>query len=243
MSQTDQEALKPEPDLSWIDIAVTRNREVTLINFSEGWREFIECIWWEDNFVSDPPNLAPGAYRWSGYQINFWAEDEHCNVTGGTFTPYRTEPSANCSGEPVVDDIAWLIEHAGTGTPLYWTGHIEWSWGGFNNGRWSADHMEACRFSRREDALKICAGISAPESDLKHKVVEHLWHNSSSAPANTEALLKEAREDAAELVEKIQFLATNHGGWLENDPTLLLSNIHDLASQALSLLAGKGGDA
>jgi len=40
---------------------------------------------------------------------------------------------------------------------------------------------------------------------------------------------------ARELLEKIQFLATNHGGWLESDPPKLLGEIHRLATDALAL--------
>lgn len=81
-----------EKDMSWIDIAVCRNATV-VIRYSPGWDEFIDELHFEDVFATDVPDLPAGMYRWSGYKVGYWGEDDHINVTGGTFEPYALATS------------------------------------------------------------------------------------------------------------------------------------------------------
>lgn len=80
-----------EPDLSWFDIAVDGRGNVVVTGFSSGWAnpDFSIETHWEDNFAIDAPtHLAPGFYRWSGFKVGFWDEDDAINLTGGEFTKY-----------------------------------------------------------------------------------------------------------------------------------------------------------
>lgn len=82
-----------EPDMSWIDIAVTHSKEVIILGYSEGWKQFAMEHWWEDTFSTDAPeHLAPGAYRWTGYVIGIWDEDEHIAASKGEYTPIPNQP-------------------------------------------------------------------------------------------------------------------------------------------------------
>lgn len=87
-----------ERDTSWFLIAVGRRkvsgyRDCVVLDYAEGWEDFAVEFYWEDTFACDPPmHLTPGAYRWSGYQVGFWGEDDHLNVKGGSFEPYTPNP-------------------------------------------------------------------------------------------------------------------------------------------------------
>lgn len=100
-------SLNPEPDMSWFLIAVGRRkingyRDIVILDYSEGWGDFCVEFYWEDTFSTEPPtHLQPGAYRWSGYTIGFWDEDDNINVTGGTFTrDSATQDVAPTPGDP-----------------------------------------------------------------------------------------------------------------------------------------------
>ncbi len=99
--------------------------------------------------------------------------------------------------EEVLEETAWLIEHGGHPSPLYWTGR---SWG-----EWSDDHMKACRFARRHDAQKVALALGDPTSrPNNHKVVEHMWTSPRAQepePEPVDPLLIEAREIAAKYWE------------------------------------------
>lgn len=77
-----------EADMSWFLIGVRRGgRDIVILDNAPGWDDFDIEFYWEDTFACDPPrHLAPGAYRWSGFKIGWWAEDDAINVSGGTFT-------------------------------------------------------------------------------------------------------------------------------------------------------------
>lgn len=82
-----------EPDMSWIDIAVTHSKDVCILGYSEGWKEFVMEHWWEDTFSTDAPeHLAPGAYRWTGFVIGSWDEDEHITASKGEYAPIPHQP-------------------------------------------------------------------------------------------------------------------------------------------------------
>jgi hypothetical protein len=53
------------------------------------------------------------------------------------------------------------------------------------------------------------------------------------------AALSATNSEAVSELEQIQLLATNHGGWLENDPAKLVADIHKLATAALAKM-GRG---
>lgn len=66
----------------------------------------------------------------------------------------------------------WVIE-AGWTTPAqpeYWTGP-EGSGDGLLQG-WHADHMQAIRFARKQDASKIARCLIDPQS---YRIAEHAW--------------------------------------------------------------------
>lgn len=79
-----------EQDMSWFTIAVDNRGEVVILDYATGWAELGVEFYWEDTFSIDPPKHLPvGAYRWTGFTVGSWDEDEHINVTGGEFTPHR----------------------------------------------------------------------------------------------------------------------------------------------------------
>lgn len=95
----------------WIDIAVTRRGGALVIDADSFFIEFLEGCYFEDNFAGDPPDHLPaGAYRWSGFKVGYWDEDEAMNVTGGTFT--ALQPVA-VPGELVAmrEALAGLLDH------------------------------------------------------------------------------------------------------------------------------------
>ena len=99
-----------EPDMSWIDIAVCRNATV-IVRFSPGWAEFIDEFHFEDVFECDVPDLVAGLYRWTGYKIGFWGEDDHINLKGGTFTPYAlTTQSPSSEYARGIEDAAKVAD-------------------------------------------------------------------------------------------------------------------------------------
>lgn len=66
--------------------------------------------------------------------------------------------------------FAWIIEHEDSegSAPRYFTGKstpaLRWSDPG--------NHADACRFSRRSDAERVCLGFYPPRN---HRVAEHGW--------------------------------------------------------------------
>lgn len=83
-------------DLSWFLIAVGRRkvsgyRDCVVLDYADGWDAFGIEFYWEDTFAIDPPmHLAPGAYRWVGYDFGYSDEGEALNVTGGRFEPFAS---------------------------------------------------------------------------------------------------------------------------------------------------------
>ena len=73
---------------------------------------------------------------------------------------------------------AWVIEsgHNEPHGPFYWAGYIPHDRGVMGWGdNWSADHMDAVRFARREDAEKVRDMVTRAPRDGEHRVVEHGW--------------------------------------------------------------------
>ena len=60
-------------------------------------------------------------------------------------------------------EFAWVIEHVDSPvhSPLYFNGINQWS----------KDHLEAVRFSREQDAMKIMSNLGQGN----HRVCEHGW--------------------------------------------------------------------
>lgn len=87
MSPQDEElSVTQEPDMSWFDIAIDNRGNAVILDYAAGWEGHTIEFYWEDTFASDPPkHLATGAYRWTGFKVGFWGEDDHLNVTGGEF--------------------------------------------------------------------------------------------------------------------------------------------------------------
>lgn len=78
-----------EDDMSWFLIAVDRKKNVFILDYAPGWSDFDIETHWDDTFETDAPqHLAPGCYRWSGFKIGWWAEDEAINAKGGEFEPF-----------------------------------------------------------------------------------------------------------------------------------------------------------
>ncbi len=100
-SQVADSVVEQEPDMSWFDIAVTHAKEVVILGNSPGWDDFDIEHWWEDTFSTEAPDLAPGAYRWAGFTVGHWQEDEHIKGTGGTFSPIP---------RPIEDDTGLMRE-------------------------------------------------------------------------------------------------------------------------------------
>jgi hypothetical protein len=97
MSKDDSEMMQ-ELDLSWLDVVVqARPGEEIIVAHSPGWKDLgIDLPYLCDNFEHYDPPTAPGLYRWSGYQLGCWQEDEPFVAIGGTWTPYTlaaTPPS------------------------------------------------------------------------------------------------------------------------------------------------------
>lgn len=71
------------------------------------------------------------------------------------------------------DETAWLVEAFSGQTENYFAGLDEIWNGGFSlYPRWTADHMKAIRFTRKEDAETI---VSVMDSTAKCRAVEHSW--------------------------------------------------------------------
>lgn len=66
-------------------------------------------------------------------------------------------------------EYGWLIEHGASpsSAPLYWTGR--------SMGTWSGNHMEACRFARREDAFRVSLWLGDATNRVEHRIAEHAW--------------------------------------------------------------------
>lgn len=63
----------------------------------------------------------------------------------------------------MADETGWLIECGGhNAAPLQY----------FDGLGWTADHMEAIRFSRKIDGERIAVGL---DSEHQIRVVEHMW--------------------------------------------------------------------
>jgi hypothetical protein len=76
------------------------------------------------------------------------------------------------------DETAWLVEAFSGQTENYFAGLDEIWNGGFSlYPRWTADHMKAIRFTRKEDAETI---VSVMDSTAKCRAVEHSWMASPS---------------------------------------------------------------
>ena len=63
---------------------------------------------------------------------------------------HRTESASppRVPGASAQDEFAWVIERGDSqpSAPTYWSGHDD---------RWSQDHMDAVRFSRKQDAERV----------------------------------------------------------------------------------------
>ena len=93
---------KPEPaavgvdpdDMSWFTIAVDKRGNTVILDYAPAWEPHGIEFHWEDTFAIDPPRHLPvGAYRWSGFSIGSWDEDDSINVIGGEFTPLSHTPA------------------------------------------------------------------------------------------------------------------------------------------------------
>lgn len=70
---------------------------------------------------------------------------------------------------------AWLIEVPMTtfgGPPVWWTGNYKT---GSLNDQWSADSLDAVRFSRKEDAEKVISGTLRMKGGTEIIATEHGW--------------------------------------------------------------------
>jgi len=89
----------PEATHDWIDVAVT-SAGCFIIDCDHGFKEFLNGVYWEDNFQCDPPvHLANGAYRWSGFKVGYWGEDEGMNIVGGDFAALTPSALSGDAGE------------------------------------------------------------------------------------------------------------------------------------------------
>lgn len=77
-------------EMTWFLIAVAKDGNVVILDHSPEWTPFYIEFFWEDTFaLPAPTDLAPGAYRWTGYDVGSWGEDDLLDVKGGTFIPYK----------------------------------------------------------------------------------------------------------------------------------------------------------
>ena len=70
------------------------------------------------------------------------------------------------------EESGWLIERGDSdgSRPNYWIGFSG------NKSLWSFDNLEAVRFSRKEDALRVRTSIeSSHYTEGTHRVTEHGW--------------------------------------------------------------------
>lgn len=80
---------EPEADMSWFIFAVDKKKNCVILDCAPGWSDFNIEFHWEDTFDSDPPlHLSPGAYRWTGFKLGFWDEDDAIKAAGGVFEPF-----------------------------------------------------------------------------------------------------------------------------------------------------------
>ncbi len=102
-----------EPDMSWIDIAVGRKMCV-ILDYSEGWRPYIDELHFEDVFDCDPPSHLPiGAYRWSGFKVGSWDEGDAVSVFGGTFAPRLAHSDETAGLVELLKEAAAAMEPSG----------------------------------------------------------------------------------------------------------------------------------
>jgi len=83
-------------DISWLDIAVTRPGNELIVAHAPGWAEFnLDLPYLCDNVDDFDAPTEPGVYRWSGYTVGSWGEDDPIVLIGGIWEPYRlaTPPS------------------------------------------------------------------------------------------------------------------------------------------------------
>ena len=68
-----------------------------------------------------------------------------------------------------MEDFAWVIERGDSrpSQPTYWAGIAA------THSTWSEDHMDAVRFSRKQDAEKVACGLGQGY----HRVCDHGWDN------------------------------------------------------------------
>ena len=87
-----------EPDTSWFDIAIDKRGNTVILDYAPGWESYSIEFHWEDTFAIKPPSHLPvGAYRWTGFNIGYWGDDDHINIHGGEFIPLN--PSRHTIGE------------------------------------------------------------------------------------------------------------------------------------------------
>ena len=67
-------------------------------------------------------------------------------------------------------ETGWVIEKGDSpvSKPLYWTGAV-------NPLSWSDDHLEAVRFSRKEDAERFVEMCFDIEAEKDSRICEHEW--------------------------------------------------------------------
>lgn len=100
VAKSDTIDLSPHLDnFEWIDVAIT-SKGAFIFDCDEGFKPFLDGIWWEDNFDRDVPNLPVGAYRWQNFKIGFWDEDDAMNIKGGSFTLYNLPQVTNDKDTP-----------------------------------------------------------------------------------------------------------------------------------------------